>query len=272
VIEKFIKEEIDYFKPMLKRQREATQAMKEVWRTETVAQRIERVSLETYDLCEGKVLQGPFQGLQLNRDTWWGKSDLGAQCLGLYEKEILDLISAQGPFHTFLDIGAADGYYAVGLLHAKIAKKAICFEISEKGQRAIKENWIMNEGPGELEIYGEANEQSIASVATKLSQNTLVLIDVEGFEFHLLSQEVISVLGKCRMVIEIHNWMDDFAEKYSALLRNLNKYFDITIIAPSERNTQNIEQLRSYTDDNRLLVSSERRPCLMRFLHLVPKQ
>ena len=130
----------------------------------------------------------------------------------------------------------------------------------------------MNEGPGELEVYGEANEQSIASVATNLSQNTLVLIDVEGFEFQLLFQEVISVLGKCRMVIEIHNWMDDFAEKYSALLRNLDKYFDITIIAPSERNTQNIEQLRSYTADNRLLVSSERRPCLMRFLHLVPKQ
>ncbi|MDC0461894.1 hypothetical protein OAM34_02680 [Alphaproteobacteria bacterium] len=56
--------------------------MREAWRKETVAQRLERVSLETYDLCEGKVSQGLFRGLQLNRETWWGKSDLGAQCLG----------------------------------------------------------------------------------------------------------------------------------------------------------------------------------------------
>ena len=171
-----------------------------------------------------------------------------------------------------MDLGAADGYYAVGLLHAKMTKKAICFEISQEGQRAIKENWLINKSPGELEVHGEANEQTIASVGTKLSENTLVLINVEGFEFRLLSQEVITALGKCQVVVEIHNWIDGFEEKYSALLKSLDRFFHITIIAPSERNTQNIELLRSYTDDNRLLVSSERRPCLMRFLYLTPKR
>ena len=73
MIEEFIKKEIAYFKPILRRQKEATQEMREAWRKETVAQRLERVSLETYDLCEGKVLWGLFSGLQLNRDTWWGK-------------------------------------------------------------------------------------------------------------------------------------------------------------------------------------------------------
>lgn len=272
MIEKLIKDELDYFAPMLKRQKEATEEMREAWRKETVAQRLERISLETYDLCEGTVSQGLFKGLHLNSDTWWGKSDLGAQCLGLYEKEILDLISSEGPFDTFLDIGAADGYYAVGLLHAKMTKRAICYEISEEGQRAIRQNWLRNEKPGELEIHGEANEKSIVSVAKKLTENTLVLIDIEGFEFQLLSQEVIAALGRCTVLIEVHNWIDGFEENYPALLRNLNQCFDIAFISPSGRNTQNIEMLRSYTDDNRLLVSSERRPCLMRFLHLTPKK
>jgi hypothetical protein len=271
MIEDFIKREIEYFKPMLQRQKEAKQEAREAWRKETVAQRLERVSLETYDLCKGAISQGPLKGLQLNRDTWWGKSDLGAQCLGLYEKEVLDCISAQAPFDTFLDIGAADGYYAVGLLHAKMTKKAICFEISEEGQRATSENWLRNEEPGELEIHGEANEKSIASVASNLTGKTLVLIDIEGFEFQLLSKEVIAALGKCAVIIEIHNWVDGFENKYPDLLKNLDSFFDITIISPSERNTQSIELLRSYTDDNRLLVSSERRPCLMRFLYLEPK-
>jgi hypothetical protein len=272
MIDELIEREIEYFKPIIERQKRATQAIREAWRKETVAQRLQRVSLETYDLCEGKVSQGPFKGLQLNRDTWWGKSDLGAQCLGLYEKEILDFISAQEPFDTFLDIGAADGYYAVGLLYSKMAKKSICFEISEDGQRAIKENWMINKNPGELEIFGEANEQSIASIAASLPAKTLVLVDIEGLEFNLLSEKVISLLDKCTILIEIHNWIVGFEEKYPALLRDLDKYFDISIIKPSERNTQNIELLRSYTDDNRLLVTSERRPCLMRFLHLSPKK
>lgn len=272
MIEKLIKDELGYFAPMLKRQKEETEEMREAWRKETVAQRLERISLETYDLCKGTVSQGLFKGLHLNSDPWWGKSDLGAQCLGLYEKEILELISSQGPFDTFLDIGAADGYYAVGLLHAKMIKKAICFESSEEGQRVISQNWLRNGKPGEIEIHGEANEESIATVTKNLPESTLVLIDIEGFEFQLLSHEILAALGKCTVIIEVHNWVDGFEEKYSGLLKEIDRFFDISIISPLERNAQNIELLRSYTDDNRLLVSSERRPCLMRFLHLTPKK
>ena len=272
MIEKLINEEMKYFQPMIQRQNNVTREMQDAWRNETVSQRLERISLETYDLCNGTVLEGPFKGLKLNRDTWWGKSDLGSQCLGLYEKEILDFISALEPIDTFLDIGAADGYYAVGMLHSRIVKKAICFEISEDGQKAINKNWLINSSPGELEIYGEANGSSISSIVSHLTQNSLALIDIEGFEFSLLTQEVISLLNKVTVIIEVHNWVDNFPEKYSALLRELDQHFEVSIITPSARNTQNIELLRSYTDDNRLLVSSERRPCLMRFLHLKPKE
>ena len=271
MIDKFISEEMKYFQPILQRQENATEELRNSWRNETVAQRLERISLETYDLCNGTVLHGLFKGLKLNKNTWWGKSDLGAQCLGLYEKEILDFISAHEPFETFLDIGAADGYYAAGMLHSKMAKKAICFEISEDGQVAIKENWVINNSPGQLTIYGEANRQSITSIASTLPQNSLALVDIEGFEFSLFTPEVVALLNQITILIEIHNWVDDFPTKYSTLLRELDKNFEVSIIRNSVRNTHDIELLRSYTDDNRLLVSSERRPCLMRFLHLKPK-
>ena len=105
MIEKLINEEMKYFQPMLQRQKNVTREMQDAWRNETVSQRLDRISLETYDLCNGTVLEGPFKGLKLNNDTWWGKSDLGSQCLGLYEKEILDFISRQEKIDTFLDIG-----------------------------------------------------------------------------------------------------------------------------------------------------------------------
>ena len=186
-----ISNEIDYFSPILQRQKDLTLPLVNAWRKETVAQRLERVSLDTFDLCKGVVQRGPFLGLKLNSSTWWGRSDLGSQCLGLYEKEILELISNLNPVHTFLDIGAADGYYAVGMLHSQKAQNSVCFELSELGQTAIKDNWKINEEPGVLSVFGEATRDSLDGVVQTLPADTLVLIDIEGSEFSLLSSDVL---------------------------------------------------------------------------------
>jgi hypothetical protein len=271
VINEFIASELEYFKPMINNQSLVTNEMLKAFRDETLAQRKERISLQTYDLCDGVVRYGLFEGLKLNRETWWGKSDLGSQCLGFYEKEILNLIARRGPYEIFLDIGAADGYYAVGMLQSRMAKKVICFETSKEGQLAIQKNWITNNSVGELNVHGEANQLSIEKAAKDIhKKKSLVLVDIEGFEFSLLSKDVISLLKECELVIEIHNWVEDFEHKYIKLLSDLDFHFKIT---PLKRINKDIDipLLRSFTDDNRLLVTSEHRPCLMRFLHLVPR-
>ena len=66
--------------------------------------------------------------------------------------------------------------------------------------------------------------------------------------------------------------MDDFREKYSSLLRAASDTHQIDVIERLERPTVSIPELRDFTDDNRLLLVSERRPCMMRFLYLRPKE
>ena len=61
-ITKFIKKEIEYFKPMLQRQKEATEEAREAWRQETVAQRLDGFSLQPYPLCKVTVSQGLLKG------------------------------------------------------------------------------------------------------------------------------------------------------------------------------------------------------------------
>lgn len=272
MIDDLIQKEIEYFSPILERQRSATEEMRNAWRNETVSQRIERVSLETYDLCCGVVQYGPFCGLKLNKDTWWGKSDLGSQCLGLYEAEILEYLRAAGnkKYKTFVDIGAADGYYAIGMLVSGLVDNVVCFEVSETGQAAIQENWKTNDSVGQLKVFGEANTSSIKALSKETLKDAFVLIDIEGYEFELLNTDVIQHLKGCDLIIEVHNWVDDFQIKYETLLRELSGFFNINMLDSVERQTSNIDLLRSYTDDNRLLLVSERRPCRMRFLHLTP--
>lgn len=271
-IKNLIETELSYFKPILDSQSKVSDNNLAIWRNETVQQRQKRISLECYDLLKGQVSYGPFKGLKLNKDTWWGKLDLGSMLLGLYEKEILDIISniKQDEYSNFIDIGAADGYYACGILNSKKINNAICFEQSQKGQEVIHQNWINNGSLGSLTIYGEANLQSLERLSEEDVQNALVLIDIEGFEFELLTAEVLAVLKNCTIIIEIHNWADDFINKYRTLLMNAAKHFKIEPLEAVNRSCFNYPELRHFTDDNRALLISERRPCLMRFIKLTP--
>lgn len=273
LIDKIIQNEREYFRPMLERAERASESERLKWRSETIRQRQERIALEVYDLCDGTVRYGPFKGLKIEKDAYWGRLDLGGQCLGFYEKEILDFIAGidSGEFSTFIDVGAADGYYAVGVIVSGKIGNVICFEQSESGREAIGRNWLRNGSPGSLKVLGEANIDSISALSSESLKNALVMIDIEGFEFQLLTDSVLGSFACCTLVIEIHNWVADFDRQYSDLLRRVDKYFTISFIDRVDRSTVDIPELRDFTDDNRLLLVSERRPCLMKFLKLTPK-
>ena len=270
----FISSELDYFEPMISRAKRSTRAERDEWARETVRERHERVSREVYALCNGMVKHGPFKGMRLSSKRWWGGRDLGSQCLGLYEKEILDVIETMpvAGCNTFIDIGAADGYYAIGMLLSGKAQHAVCFESSDLGRSTILENWKLNGRPGTLTCYADATPSSLARLSPAELEDSMVLIDIEGAEFMVLSDAVLSLLSKSEVMIEIHNWVDNFAEQYAALLASLHKWFQVSAIERAERATFHLAELRDFTDDNRALLTSESRPCVMRFLRLSPKE
>lgn len=84
---------------------------------------------------------------------------------------------------VFIDIGAADGYYAIGLLMSKRVKRAICFELTAEGQDTIKVNWNLNDKPGNIEIYGDVLTDFEKSVGGIDFNKVTVLVDIEGAEF-----------------------------------------------------------------------------------------
>lgn len=176
----------------------------------------------------------------------------------------------------FIDIGAADGYYAIGVLASQLAETSICFETSSDGRSMINRNWVGNGKLGNLAVFGEATEATLLEVLDSLNasnQNTggiTVLVDIEGGEFELLSQAVMESLQWATIFIEIHNWVDNFLEKYSALLRRLSESHHLNVIEPCIPDLHKFPELRDLTDDNRLLLVSERRPNQMRFIQASP--
>jgi len=211
--------------------------------------------------------------MALSANTWWSKYDLGAQCLGIYEYEILVELEVllEGQNKTFIDIGAADGYYAVGALFSGLCGKVICFEQSEAGRTTIRDNWKANGAHGSLIVQGEANNESLSALKESDVNNAVVLIDVEGAEFDILTEPVLEKLKRCVVILEVHNWAEDFVSRYTGLLQRLHAYFDIEKIDRKTVDLYSFSELRDLTDDNRALLGSERRPCAMRFLKLLPR-
>src|SRR5947209_858143 len=77
----------------------------------------------------GKVFQGPFAGMQYFAAS--GDFTDCAMLLGLYERELIPIIEqvVVGRWARFIEIGCAQGYYAVGIaLKAPAAVGVIAFE------------------------------------------------------------------------------------------------------------------------------------------------
>ena len=75
------------------------------------------LSSKISEIYNNTVQQGPFKGMIINEDQFWGPGDRSSKILGLYEKEIQDLIVSiqkDKNYSTFVDIGGADGFFAIG--------------------------------------------------------------------------------------------------------------------------------------------------------------
>ncbi len=95
-----------------------------------------KLAKQLFDEADGVIDRGPFKGMQLGKDIHWGKADVAAKIYGLYESEVLDIIEGK-VFDSLVNLGAADGYYPVGMLMKNIVKHAYCFEENQLGTKYI---------------------------------------------------------------------------------------------------------------------------------------
>lgn len=272
-IREFIKDESEYFAPILQRLSTVPESSRQSWRLETVHERRSRVSLEVYDMNRGIVNHGPFKGMQLSGEPSWGRDDLGSMVMGFYEKEILDWVeqNCSGKFTHFVDVGAADGYYAVGLVGYQGFKSAVCFEINEGSHEVIRENAKLNNCSEKISICGEASFSEFQKIKHIFNEDCLILCDIEGGEFALWDVELFETCKRATIIIEVHHWVENFPEKYENFLTSASRFFDISIIPDAVRDVNALSELRELTDDNRYLLLSERRPAKMRFLLMQPR-
>ena len=272
-LEDAIEHEREFFAGATKRLQSTSEELKLQWRRETVFERRTRISGEVFDLLDGTVAYGPFSGMSMVDSRWRGMPDFGSMLLGLYEAEVVALIEdlCKKSRSYFIDIGAAEGYYPIGVLVGGLVEKAYAFESDERGRDTIAKNAERNKVGNSLIIHGQASLDSLSTaIEENGNQQAVILCDIAGGEFELFNRQVLRRLSDHHLIIEIHNWVDSFEVKYRELLANASNFFRLGFIPARDRQISHLAELDEFTDDNRLLLMSEGRPNRMRYLFLEP--
>lgn len=149
---------------------------------------------------------GIFCGLRWPSMVYVG-SVFAPKILGTYEVEIQALFAelVRAPWaSTFIDIGAAEGYYAVGaaLLNPKL--RVIAFERQLDAHQHIKKLAAENAVLERIELHGEFDlaKLDIGSVG----ERPLVLMDVEGAESELINPRFVNCFTNASLIVEVHDF------------------------------------------------------------------
>lgn len=237
--------------------------MRNLWNAVTKAttkQRRKMLANEIFLRHSGIVQRGAYKGLVLDGNSNVSRGELGLKILGLYEPPVVAAIRAAAPFRDLIVFGAADGYMSLGPLMAGYCQRSICFEITEKGQRAVAANAALNALSDRVIIRGRAD----ASVARQLSEinaeppDMLVLCDIEGAEFDLLTAPLLQALRGATLIVELHDGrLVGNTTAREALLARLPDGAQTSIMHADTQEFSGIEDLESMHDLDRALVMSE---------------
>jgi len=148
-----------------------------------------------------KVLQGPLAGMGFVERSAEGCHI--AKLLGCYEQPLQPYITAaiEKNYSTLLNIGCAEGYYAVGLARAMPKTRSLAFDTDPKAQVACRELAAKSDVSDRVEVDGLF---SPADFANYDQASTLVFCDIEGAELELLDPEFAPALKSMDLIVESH--------------------------------------------------------------------
>jgi hypothetical protein len=147
------------------------------------------------------VMQGPLKGMDFLPQSAEGCHI--AKLLGCYEQPLLPYIeqAIQANYPTILNIGCAEGYYAVGMARRMPDTKMRAFDLNPKAQETCHALAEKNSVQGRITIGALFQPEDFAPYA---GQKVLVLCDIEGAEKDLLDPEKAPALTGVDLIVESH--------------------------------------------------------------------
>lgn len=214
------------------------------------------------------VQSGPFAGTSILLQQNWGDGDIAPKLLGVYEQELhqyIEQIIDTRP-EVVINIGCAEGFYAVGMASRLPDSRVIAFDI-DKASLLIASRNAINNNVDNIEMGESCQPENLEFLLENYSTG-VVISDCEGFELTLLNPALVPSLARCHMLVECHDMIipgitDALCERF------IGTHF-ITKITQSGRNPYSLLWLEKLTDTDKWALMNELRGETMHWLFMEP--
>jgi hypothetical protein len=183
------------------------------------------------------VLSGPFAGMVYRAPS--PSACFPQKILGTYEKElwpIIEIICSRG-YDIIVDIGAAEGYYVVGLARRLPECQVIAFEANANQHPMLQHIAQANGVWSQIRLMGFCTQEELAASIPRKGK-CCIICDVEGFEAALLDPEMLAQLRECSLLVEVHDHLRDGVSKL--LTERFEKSHQIDVIVGRPRSTADL--------------------------------
>ena len=147
------------------------------------------------------VMQGPLAGMDFLSQSAEGCHI--AKLLGCYEQPLQPFIeqAISNAYPTILNIGCAEGYYAVGMARRMPNTQVLAFDLNPNAQEVCTALAQKNSVADRVKVGALFKPEDFANYA---NQKVLVLCDIEGAEKDLLDPEISPALKGMDLIVESH--------------------------------------------------------------------
>lgn len=228
-----------------------------------------RVAVATrrlYHQCDGIVIAGPFAGMRYVGGAH--SSQLGPKLLGTYEAELSQILGGAGVYDRVIDVGAAEGYYAVGLLRYHSELRVIAFEESAAARAALSRLARLNGVTERLDVRGFCDHEEL-NTALAMPGSSMLIVDVDGGEGALIDPDRVPGLRTAPILVELH------PHELPGIRRTITERFasthEVAHISSVSRSRGDVPNVSGLSPSDVVYAAWEARPDDQGWLWMVPR-
>lgn len=224
---------------------------------------------------DSQVKYGPFAGMKYPELEGVG-SELFPKLLGCYEVELFDWLDKiqVNQYDKIINVGCAEGYYAVGLGMRFPQSTIYAYDLSERARELCQEMGDKNGITKRLKVHSKCTAQTLQKL--DFGKRSLIVCDCEGYELELFTKENMGNLGNCDVLIELHDFINPAIT--ATLLPLFSATHDVEIYRSMDDDLKIIHLSEKYKELSKLneyekkVALGEMRPTTMEWAYLTPKK
>lgn len=209
-----------------------------------------------FSTTAGTIRNGVFAGMRIDEQTSWGQ-DRYSTIAGQYEMELHPILrrASNLAYDCYIDIGCANGLYAVGLAHIDSAATVYAYDIDPAARAATERNATLNGVAARVRVGAEADQAALAGIVGRHG-STLAISDIEGGELDLVDPVACPALLDADWLIELH---DDIPAAIAQFSSRFGATHAVHVISRSSRSPFADDCISFASEDEAWIAVSEGR-------------